>query len=201
MSTQVLPTLPGVAWPVDRAPAWDTTVQINVSGKETRIANQTYPRWTWELNYDILRSATAYTEFQQLVGFFNSRQGQFDSFLYIDADDNAVTAQTIGTGDGATKTFQLVRAFGGFVEPVLAPHTVSHVYDNGVDGGGWSVSNWGTSTPGIITYVSAPANGHAITADFSYYWPVRMNMDSTAFSLFMSQMYAVKKLSFISVKN
>src|ERR1700689_4762721 len=44
----------------------------------------------------------------------------------------------IGTGDGGTTVFQLVRTMGaalpggGFAEPITAPNTVSTVYFNGV---------------------------------------------------------------------
>jgi uncharacterized protein (TIGR02217 family) len=318
MSTQVLPSLIGLAWDVVRTPVWDTTVQTAISGKEIRIANQTYPRWKWELKYDVVRSDSVNTEFQQIVGFFNSRQGQFDTFLYIDADDNSVTSQAIGTGNGSTAAYQLVRALGGFVEPVLAPHTVSAVYLSGVsipsagysaptngsltqsaggalgattyyvkstwvtnsgetavsgetnlavsannvltvahpgsppagaigwnvyvsntggggsgaetrqNGGtpiavgsgwteptsglvvgapmpggnttGWSVSNWGATTPGVLTFQGNVVNTIAITADFTYYWPVRMTDDSVPFNLFVSQFYGVKKFAFISCK-
>lgn len=201
MSTQTLPSLAGLGFDVVRTPVWDTVVQANISGKEVRMAQQTYPRWKWELKYNILRSDATNHELQTLAGFFNARQGMFDTFLYTDADDYTVTGQGIGTGDGTTTTFQLVRSFGGFVEPILAPNTVSHVYDNGVDSGGWTVSNWGSSTPGLVTYSVAPANGHAITADFTYYWPVRMSADSVSFNMFLTQFYAAQKFGFISVKN
>lgn len=201
MSTAVLPSLPGLTYDIIRTQVWDTITQSAVSGKETRLALQTYPRWRWELVFNMLRSAAAYTEFQQLVGFINARQGMFDSFLYIDSDDNTVISQAIGTGDGTTRTFQLVRAFGTFVEPVLAPNVVSHVYRAGVDHSDWTISNWGTTTPGLVTFSVAPTLGQAITADFTYYWPCRFEQDATAFNLFMNQYYACKKLSFMSVKN
>lgn len=204
MSTAVMPSLAGLGWPVTRTPVWDTIVQQAISGKETRIAKQSYPRWKWELTYTILRSAAAFTELQQLAGFFNSRQGMFDTFLYQDADDNSVTAQAIETGDGATTAFQLVRGFGGFIEPVLAPNTggTINIYLNGVkQTSGYTVSAWGTSTPGVLTFTSAPGSGVAITADFTYYWPCRMSDDSLPFELFMSQYYSAKKFAFISVKN
>ena len=201
MSTAVLPSLAGLTYPVNRTPVWDTITQPSVSGKETRVALQTYPRWKWDVSFSILRSAAAYTEFQTLVGFFNQRQGGFDTFLYSDPDDFTVTGQAIGVGDGVTTTFQLIRALGGFTEPVLAPHAVAHVYNNGTDAGGWTVSNWGTTTPGVVTYSVAPTSGHAITADFTYYWPCRFDQDNCAFQLFLNQYYSVKKLAWQSVKN
>src|SRR5271155_4893510 len=131
MSTAILPSLAGLGFDVTRTPVWDTTVQQAISGKETRIARQTCPRWKWELSYSVLRSGASYGELQQLAGFFNARQGMFDTFLYQDADDNSVTGQPLGVGDGSTTSFQLIRAFGNFLEPVLAPKTLSNVYLNG----------------------------------------------------------------------
>lgn len=206
MSTAVLPSLAGLGFEVIRTPMFKNLVQENVSGKETRVALWSYPRWQWDLTYNVIRQGTvhgtAYTEFAQLAGFFNQRQGRFDTFQYQDADDNSVTAQAIGTGDGSRTAFQLIRGFGGFVEPVLAPNTVSKVYLNGVEQvSGWSVSNWGSSSPGVITFSSAPGNGVAITADFSYYFPCRFTEDQVSFSMFMKSLYAGKKVSFLSVKN
>lgn len=202
MSTQILPSLVGLGFDVVRTPLWDTTVQASISGKETRIARQVYPRWRWELSYNVLRSSASYNELQQLAGFFNARQGMYDTFLYQDADDYAVTGQQQGIGNGTATTFPLIRSFGGFIELALAPKTVSAVYINGVlQSSGWSVTGWGSASPGVLTFVSPPANGAAITADFSYYFPCRMAADSVSFTLFLSQHYRAKKFSFISVKN
>lgn len=202
MSTAVLPSLAGLGFDVVRTPQWDTVVQQALNGMETRIARQTYPRWKWELTYNVLRSNVSYGELQQLAGFFNERQGKYDTFLYQDADDNSVTGQSLGTGDGSTTSFQLIRSFGGFIEPMLAPNGVSAVYLGGVvQSGGVTISYWGSTSPGMITFASAPASGAAITADFSYYFPVRMDTDNVSFNLFLSQYYKTKKFSFISVKN
>jgi uncharacterized protein (TIGR02217 family) len=203
MSTLVLPAMPGIAYPVNRSPVFDTTVQASISGKETRIARQTYPRWKWSLTYNILRSAAALAEYQAIVGFFNSRQGMFDTFLYQDTDDNFVSGQQIGIGDGTTRTFQLVRSFGGFIEPVLAPNTTAGVavYLNGTITAAYTLSLWAGGAPGVVTFTTAPASGVVITANINYYWPCRFDMDSADFSLFMSGFYELKKLSIISVKN
>ena len=186
-----------------RSPVFDTTIQSAVSGKETRIARQSIPRWKWDVSFNLLRSAAALAEFQNLVGFFNSLLGQFDTFLYTDADDNLVIGQRIGTGNGVTTAFPLVRSFGSFVEPILAPNTTAgvSVYLNGSITGAYSLSTWGSPNPGVVTFNTAPASGVAITANINYYWPCRMSQDSVPFELFMSQFYSAKKMSFISVKN
>ena len=57
------------------------------------------------------------------MGFFLARGGQFDDFLLNESEltqsleDSVFTGQPIGTGDGVTKNFQLVRNFGGFLKP------------------------------------------------------------------------------------
>ena len=208
MSTQVFPTLTGQNWDIERRPYWNNIVQEAESGKETRLAKWTFPRWEWSFGYMGLRQGTvhgaAYTEMAQLAGFYNARQGRFDSFLYTDSDDNAVAGQSLGLGNGTTASFQLVRAFGGFVEPVLAPNVVSKVYVDGVDNTAYvTVNNWGSSSPGVITFAGGhiPTTGQVITADFSYYWPCRFSEDNIAFNKFISNIYEGKRFSIISLKN
>lgn len=203
MSTQVLPSLLGLGFPVTRAPVFATRVQTSISGKEVRIADQVYPRYKWTVDFNFLR-ANALAEFQSLIGFFNARQGQFDTFLYQDATDNAVTAQVIGTGDGSTQAFQLISTFGGYVQPILAPNTggTINIYLNGTkQTTGYTVTGWGNASPGVLTFTSAPSSGVAITADFGYYFPCRMSSDEISMSLDYNQIYSCKKFSFISVKN
>ena len=206
MSTSVFPTLAGLGWSVTRREIWKTRSQEAISGKETRIADWSYPRHQWTLAFDFLRqgalSGAAYTEFALLAGFFDLRQGMFDSFLYADADDSAVTGQGIATGDGATTSFALVRSFGGFVEPILAPNVVSHVYLNGVaqSPSSYTVNGWGATSPGTLVFTTAPASGVSISADFSFYFACRFAADQMDFEKFMAALYSAKKVAFISLK-
>lgn len=201
MSTSVLPSFIGISWPVERTEEWKSQTQDAASGKSTRIGYWTFPRHTWTLSYEFLRSDPLIGELQQLLGFFNSRQGMADSFLYQDVDDNAVTGQGLGVGDGATTAFQLVRAFGGFAEPIYAPLNVTAVYLDGVlQGSGYSVSSWGSATPGVVTFVTPPGNGVVVTADFTFYFPCYFTADSMTFSAFMQGFYSASKISFRSIK-
>ncbi|HTZ79055.1 MAG TPA: DUF2460 domain-containing protein [Stellaceae bacterium] len=198
MSNAIFPALAGLGWNVKRTEIWKTRVQEAISGKEVRIADWSFPRHQWELSYDFLRSAPGYGELQSLLGFFDQRQGLFDSFLYGDADDNAVTGQPIGVGDGVTTVFQLVRLYGGFVEPVIAPNQVSAVYLAGVrQTGGYSVD----SASGEMTLGTAPGVGVPVTADFTYYFRCRFMADSMDFEKFMSQLWLAKSVKFVSLKS
>jgi uncharacterized protein (TIGR02217 family) len=208
MSTQVLPALAGLGFDVVRQPRWSNSTQRSVSGKTTRIAYWNYPLWTWTLKFDFLRADPTNVEWQQLVSFFNSMRGGFDSFLFDDVDDDGVTGQTIGTGAGATTTFQLVRSMSGFVEPIYAPDTTGaigsiaeNVYVNGVPktiNVDYTVSAWGTAAPGVVTFTSAPTG--TITADFNYYWPCRFATDSMDFTKFMKQLWRGDKVAFESIR-
>ena len=198
MSTAVLPSLVGLGFDVVRTPIWSINIQTSVSGKDTAIGYWSYPKWQWELTYDVLRSDL--NEFQDLAGFFNSRQGRFDTFLYQDAEDNAASHQ-IGTGDGTTTAFQLVREFGGFIEPILAPNVVNHIYLDGVDqADGWTVSPWGSSSPGVVTFDTAPDSGAVVSADFSFYFPCRFNEDQLSFNNFLKMTWNAQSVAFTSVK-
>ena len=198
MTEPLFPALAGLGWSVKRSPVWKTRAQQAISGKETRLADWSYPAWHWALTFDFLRATPSAAEFQSLAGFFNQRQGAFGTFLYADADDNAVTGQSLGAGDGATVSFQLVRAFGGFIEPVLAPNVVNAVYLAGVvqSPSAYSVN----PTTGLLTFTAAPASGAAITADFSYYFRCRFAEDTVDFEKFMATLYRAQKLAFISLK-
>ncbi len=63
-----------------------------------------------------------------------------------------------------------------------------------------------TLTPGptgdnsVVTFAAPPAANVPVTADFSYYFRVRFVDDSADFEKFMSQLWELKKLQFISVK-
>lgn len=201
MSTQGFPALIGLEWNVERTPMWSNIVQQSVSGKTTSIALWSYPKYQWVLTYSYLPSKPTQTDFQNLFGFFNLRQGRFDTFLYTDADDYAVTNQVIGVADNATTEFQLVAAFGGFTQPILAPNVVTNVKVNGVlvDPGDYTITYWGNETPGKVIFDTAPVTGN-ITVTMSYYFPVRFDEDSMNFINFMRQMWSNKGVSFTSEK-
>ena len=235
MSTAVLALPPGLGWSVKRTSLWKTRKQEAISGKRTTLADWSFPRWQWEVTIDFMRQAGAhqqaasfagatYAEFAGVAGFFNQRQGAFDSFLYQDPDDNTVTAQAIATGDGATVVFPLVRAFGGFVEPVPAPNLVSNVYLNGVPqpqaalGIVWNYVPWpanplaplyangvpaaGIPTGSLVFNSSGhtPGAGVAIAADLSFYFPCQFDDDAMSFEKFMAALYGAKSVKFSSLK-
>ena len=198
MALPVFPSssLPGLTWPVKRAPSWQTIKQDALSGKRTRFALQAFPIWRYELIFSLLRAQAAYAEWQTLVGFYNSLYGGEGLFQFNDPNDGSVTAQAFGTGTGSTATvFQLVRSLGGFIEPVYLPNTSSgfHIYDNGTD----VTANATVGNYGAVTFASiAPALGDALTWTGSFGWPCRFDDEAMDLDNFMYQYWELKKLTF-----
>ena len=104
------------------------------------------------------------------MGFYLARGAQFDDFLLNESDltgrleDSVYSGQPIGIGDGATRSFQIVRNFGGFLEAVQNPmNQTAAIYLNGVSkvqGSDYTIAN------GVVTFTTPPGPGVSITADF-----------------------------------
>jgi uncharacterized protein (TIGR02217 family) len=210
MSNTQFPDLRGLAWEYTLTPMFSTGIQQATSGREVRAAFWSAPLWKLSLTYEFLHDdahhvdANGYSELQQLVGFFLARQGSFDSFLVDLAQltrkplDSTVSGQPIGTGDGSTTSFQLVRNIGGYLEKIQNPAGQSAtVYVAGVrktQGTDYTIAN------GIVSFAVPPAGGAAITADFQWLWRARFAQDELAFGNFMYLLWEAKTVELISVR-
>lgn len=198
MSNALFPTLAGLGWSVIKAPKFNTRVQQSVSGRELRAALAAYPVYRFSLTYEVLRAAQATPDLQTLMGFFMQRQGSFDNFLFDDPTDDNVTNQSIGTGNGTQSQFQLLRAYGGFTEPVMNVNAITGVYVNGTavppgaGAGGYTISS-----TGLITFGTAPLAGQTVTWTGSYYYRCRFTNDTSDFENFMYLLWQLKKCELI----
>jgi uncharacterized protein (TIGR02217 family) len=174
----VFPTLPGLAWSVTKTPIFQTRIQRAVSGRELRALDYPYPLWQFTVDFAVLRDApgSGYDELHSLLGFFLQCQGAYGGFLFQDPSDNQVSGQLLGSGNASTSAFQLVRTLGGFAEPILAPNQVTAIYLNGIvqNPAGYSVD----PNSGLVSFATPPANGLAITADFTFYFRCRFVDDA-----------------------
>jgi uncharacterized protein (TIGR02217 family) len=217
MSNLVFPSLPGLKWNQTKVPLFSTRTQMATSGRSFRTAFYQYPLYQYDLSYEILRDDVAHNELRTLMGFYLSRQGAFDSFLYIEPSDNIITGQAIGVGNGVTAAFPLIRTYGGFTEPQpdvmppLSPTPVLNIYVNGVlqspsyydikD----TLGNISYFNGAILTFKAGHIPGaYAITADFSYYERVCF-MEygagaSDAWNMFMYNLWELKKITLESFR-
>lgn len=216
MTEPVFPALPGQAFKITKAPHFATRTQRGVSGRELRMVDQPYPVWEFTLTWDYLRDKNdlragagigpgiGYDELRTLLGFFLVCQGSFQTFLFDDPTDDTVVGTggslngvSVNPADGGTTQFQLGRQLvvGGFIEPIVAPNSVGHVYVNGVDPGGWTIN----AATGVATLASPPAGGEQVTWSGSFYFRCRFSEDAAEADNFMYQLWQMKQLKFRSV--
>lgn len=155
-----------------------TEVVTLASGFERRTSPWTFGR----RRYLIATSARPLDEVAELVAFFEARGGRLAGFRFRDPTDfkscapsgaPAAGDQSIGTGDGTTRTFQLTKAYGGAVRPIAKP--VAGTVKVAVAGAAAPFSV--DTTTGLVTLNSAPAAGAAVTAGFEFDTPVRFDLD------------------------
>jgi uncharacterized protein (TIGR02217 family) len=218
MSNILFPKIKGLAWNIVKTPTFSTEIQESLAGREVRIQNFQNPIWEYTLSYEYLlndprlRDESEQTPLETLVGFFLARGGQYDDFLLNESDltdrleDSVYSGQPIGTGDGATQSFQIVRNIGGFLEAVQNPmNQTATVYVTGrapqVQGTDYTIAN------GLVTFTLAPAPGASITADFIMLHRVRFHTGSSRsgkegieFSNFYFNLYECKEVQLITVR-
>jgi len=160
-------------------PQYSTDIVITQSGYEQRNANWSQAR----AQYNVAHGVKTQAQLDALIAFFRARKGRADGFRFKDWTDYQVTAQPIGTGDGTTTVFQLVKTYvnGGITETRTIKKPVTgtvNIYLGGV------LQNSSTytldTTTGLVTFNSAPGNGVASAADFQFDVPARFDTDRLA---------------------
>jgi len=140
--------------------------------------------------YDAGVSLRSLDDVEQLLAFFEARQGQLHGFRWKDWADYksclpsevpGAEDQVIGLGDGVRTEFQLVKSYASgaqtYVRPIekavfksvligLAgdPMVLGVDYDLDLDAG-------------LVTFGTAPAEAAAVTAGFEFDVPVRFDTD------------------------
>jgi uncharacterized protein (TIGR02217 family) len=193
MSDILFPALPGIAWDVTWTPTFHTKIQSAVNGKEYRTSLMANPIYNLKVKFEFLRHG-ARQELRKLVGFYLARRGAYDSFLFKLDDDSSVTDQTIAAGDGATKTFQLVRSFGSeFSEPVQNVDVIREIKVKGVvvPPAGYTVS-----PTGMVTF-SVPPVGPVVWSG-SYFYRARFADDEQDFDRFMQNLWKAGSVQLVA---
>ena len=173
-------------------PGFNTTVIEIKSGYEQRNVNWTNARH----KYDVAYGVKTIEQLEDLIDYFQAVGGKAYGFRYKDwADYKSVhTSQTVGisdqvlgTGDGATTQFQLIKKYtkGAFSrtrsinKPVAGTVRVSIDDVEQTETTDFTVD----TTTGIITFVAAPANGEVVKAGFQFDVPVRFDTDQLSVSI------------------
>ncbi len=163
-------------------PEYSTEVVITHSGYEQRNANWAQAR----ARYNVAHGVKTQTQLDTLIAFFRARKGNADGFRFKDWTDYKASGQLVGTGNGSNKVFQLVKGYssGTSAEVRTISKPVAGTCKMYVGGVLQSVGAYALALDtGVVTFVAAPANGAAVTADFEFDVPVRFDTDRLAASI------------------
>lgn len=192
MSNALYPTLAGLTFNSEKEAEFNTIIQRSVSLNELRATFTAAPIYRIRLQYELLRDDATYNELKTLLGFYLARQGDFDSFLYLDPDDNTATQEDFGTGNASRTQFQLTRAYGAFTESVSNIGVSPQIYKDGV----LQVSGYTVSSTGLVTFSVAPGNGVDLTWSGTYYYRCRFERGMT-FNKFMNLLWEARQVIFL----
>lgn len=163
-------------------PEFSTSVLVTASGYERRNSLWSNAR----MHYDVGPGIRSEEELAELIGFFRARRGAARGFRLsdpLDFSSNRMTAsptmtdQIIGTGDGVTADFALVKRYGEGDEPQVRRITRPRAETLLVSVNGIPNENWTLFHGGIIRFDTAPPEGSEVRAGFLYDVPVRFEED------------------------
>jgi uncharacterized protein (TIGR02217 family) len=163
--------------------------------------------------YDAGVAMRSLDDVEDLVSFFEARQGQLYGFRWKDWSDFksgrasaeiAYGDQVIGTGDGTTTVFQLSRTYrsGAFsyvrpiTKPVQGTVRVGIEQDEMREGIDYEVD----TTTGLVSFVLPPQENMAVTAGFEFDVPVRFDTDRIQTSVASFQAGDVPNVPVVEVR-
>ena len=140
--------------------------------------------------YDAGIGLRSMDDIELLIAFFEARRGQLFGFRWKDWSDfksckpsetPGMLDQVIGTGDGSTESYQLIKTYtsgdASYTRPVRKPVAGSvRVAVDGVEyleGQGFDVD----FETGLILFSNPPEAGETLTAGFEFDVPVRFDTD------------------------
>jgi len=160
------------------------------SGFEERNAVWANSRRRFDAGYGV----KSLDDLAAVIAFFEARNGRLYAFRFKDWSDfkscvpcaaPSPLDQPLGTGDGHTTTFQLVKLYSSgpaswtrvIRKPVAG--TVRVAVAGSERTSGFAVD----TTSGLVTFTTAPAAGAAITAGFEFDTPARFDSDTLSVNL------------------
>lgn len=209
----VYPALAGLAYSTHWKPRFfNIKTLVAATGAEIDLGLAATPLHDFELTYEFLRGGFPWrnypTEFQTLMGFFLAVNGNLGRFGFKNPEDNCVWKQIVGTGDGVTSTFTLVRTFGsgefggtepvGYVDQTLLSNF--NVFVNGVSQRPNFSLNLATPAAQTVSLFVTPPAGAIVTVDMPYLYYCKLADDNADFEQFMHNLWTVKKITIRSCR-
>lgn len=152
----------------------DIDIVTTDGGWEVRNARASQSLREFDVSFPTSRRNAAV--FLAVVALYKAARGLLHSFRFRDWADYQLTAEPIGTGDGATTAFQITQSWTVDGETVsrdiTRPVSAMQVYKNGVlQGSGYAIDY----DTGVLTFSVAPAIGVVVSVTGEFDIPVRFD--------------------------
>jgi len=168
-------------------PEFATIIQESVSGQEQRVRVWAKCRARYEIGYSVMHSDDPVGNYRAVLALFYAHNGRFRPFRFKDWGDYQASDAHFGTGDGSHTAFQLSKIYdpsqillgapGSFTytREIYLPVGAPVIKKNGVIQ--TVTTNYTISSTGLVTFVTAPTSGHALTWTGEFDIPVRFDVD------------------------
>lgn len=188
-----------------------TEIVVLGSGHEERNSRWADSRRRYDAGYGI----KTLDELHTVIAFYEERRGALYGFRWKDVSDwkscaplatPAPDDQVIGTGDGATVSFQLAKQYGAGFAPwrreIRKP--VAGTVQLAVDGVSRRVGTDATvdAATGIVVFAAhaVPALGASVTAGFEFDVPVRFDGDRLEINVMGFRHGAIPSIPIVEVR-
>ncbi len=200
-----------IAFGASGGPERRTDIVALGSGFEERNSRWADSRRRYNAGYGV----RSLDDLHAVVAFFEERRGRLYGFRWHDRIDckscapaatPAATDQAIGTGDGATDTFQLVKTYGSAYAPYAraVKKPVGGTVLVAVDGTPASEGTEWTcdATTGVVTFApgSIPGAGAAVTAGYEFDVPVRFDSETLDINLTSFAAGAIPAIPLVEIR-
>lgn len=169
-------------------------IVLLTSGREKRNTRLAHSR----RRYDAGTGVRSLEDLQAVVAFFEARRGSLHGFRFRDpfdmkscrpSDTVRASDQRIGTGDGTTRRFALVKTYGtqeaAYERPIAKPVAETlRVAVDGAEASAGEAFSFDDATGEIVFAAGfAPEEGAEVTAGYAFDVPVRFDADRLEVSL------------------
>ena len=186
-----------------------TEIVTLANGLEERNSSWAHAR----RRYDAGLAVQSLSDLEEVIAFFEARQGQLFGFRWKDWSDYkscpadatlAPTAQPLGEGDGQNRVFQLQKLYvsgaTSYARPLLKPvFGTLRIALNGTELDPVADYSVNDST-GVVELSDAPPIGSLLTAGFEFDVPVRFDTDRLDISLAGFQAGEVPSIPVVEIR-
>jgi len=185
-----------------------TEIVSLASGREQRNTRWALSRRRYNAGFGV----RSLDELHAVIAFFEERRGRLHGFRWKDhADfkscppqaDISPLNQPLGTGDGTTASFQLVKSYGAGLRNYLRTITKPVAGSVRLAVNGTETTFFTTDiTTGLVTFTAGhiPPAGVVLTAGFAFDVPVRFDTDHLAINLASFAAGQIPDIAIVEIK-